>query len=91
MGKSSFRKTLADGSFIHITLAAIKPDKWRPHGVKYRYAWIQNGICRVLFDNHHGKKDHMHVDGAETYFTFESIQDLETRFEAEIRRLGGSL
>ena len=89
MGKDSVRQILSDKSFIEITLMPIRPDKWRPHGARYRFAWVQNGKCRVLFDNHHGKKDHMHLDGVEHPFEFESISHLRRRFEEEIRKLGG--
>ena len=91
MGRNSFRQVFSDGSFIEISLASIRPDKWRPHGVRYRFAWVQKGRCRVLFDNHHGKKDHLHIDGAEMPFEFESVAQLRKRFEEEIRKLGGTL
>ena len=28
-------------------------------------AWLRNGVFRVLFGNHHGKGDLMHLDGVE--------------------------
>ena len=85
------RVYLLDLSFIEWSLAEIKPDRWRPHGVRYRMAWIQNGICRVLFDNHHGKGDHMHLDGVERPYSFISFAKLREDFEREVRKLGGSL
>ena len=42
------RQSLPDGSFIEISVDRIEPDIWRPHGVRYRAAWIQNGECRIL-------------------------------------------
>jgi hypothetical protein len=85
------RAYLPDLSFIEWSLAEIKPDHWRPHGVKYRMAWIQNGSCRVLFDNHHGKGDHMHVDGVQKSYAFESFAKLKEDFENEVRKLGGQI
>ena len=64
------RRRLQDGSFIEGMIESIPKDRWRPHGVRYRLAWVQNGICRVLFDNHYGKEDHLHVDGAEQRYHF---------------------
>ena len=88
MGSSS-RIDLQDGSFIDWQIAPIRPDKWRPHGVKYRLAWIQHSECRVLVDNHHGKKDHFHIDGEERDYSFASIEKLWEDFFREIRKLGG--
>ena len=36
---------LSDGSFIEGSIEAITPDRWRPHGVRYRLAWIQEGLA----------------------------------------------
>lgn len=85
------RQYLTDGSFIERAVDAIEPDQWRPHGYRYRFAWIQKGICRVLFDNHHGKQDHCHIDGKEKLFRFTGIEQLLNQFYSEIRKLGGPL
>jgi hypothetical protein len=85
------RHSLPDKSFIDISIDQIKPDKWRPHGVKYRFAWIEKGICRVLFDNHAGKEDHCHIDGAEKSYRYSSIEMLYDDFVDEIKKLGGQI
>ena len=85
------RAYLPDLSFIEWSLAEIKPDRWRLHGVKYRMAWVQAGACRVLFDNHHGKGDHVHIDGVEKPYKFESFAKLKADFEQEVRKLGGRI
>jgi len=83
------RRDLGDGSFVDISLGPIKPDKWRPHGIKYRFAWVERGVCRVLYDNHSGKTDHCHIDGVERLYKFVSIETLYDDFAVEIRKLGG--
>ena len=83
------RHDLADGSFVDISIDEIKPDRWRPYGLRYRFAWVENRKCRVLFDNHHGKLDHCHIDGVEKAYQFVSIEKLQNDFDAEIRALGG--
>ena len=85
------RKRLMDGSFVDASIEIIKPDKWRPHGVRYRVAWIQDGNCRVLFDNHHGKGDHFHVDEVECEYKFLSIERLFEDFEEQVSILGGRI
>ncbi len=86
---SSVRTQLRDGSYIDWSIIRIKRDRWRPHGIKYRVAWVEDGKCRVLFDNHHGKEDHCHVDGAEKAYDFTTVEQLWSDFHAEVRQLGG--
>lgn len=59
--------------------------------MRYRLAWVQSGVCRVLFDNHHGKQDHQYVDGVESPYDFTTIHQLRLDFEREVRKLGGPL
>lgn len=89
MSPRLLRIQLSDGSFIDRSIERIQSDRWRPHGVRYRFAWIQNGKCRVLFDNHHGKGDHCHIDGVESSYQFTSAENLLEDFLQEIRNLGG--
>ena len=91
MSPREARRYLPDGSFIERSMEAIKPDRWRPHGIRYRYAWIQNGEPRVLFDNHHGKGDHVHVDREERPYKFTNLERLLEDFYSEIRKLGGAV
>ena len=87
---SSVRTALVDGSYVDWLITRIRADKWRPHGIRYRIAWIQKGECRILFDNHHGKRDHCHIDGIERAYEFTSAEQLWADFRAEVRKLGGS-
>ena len=89
MGRVSNRVTFPGGSFIESSIQEVKADEWRSHGVRYRLAWVQNGKCRVLFDNHHGKKDHRHIDGVESSYEFKTVGSLWLDFRAEVKRLGG--
>ena len=87
----SGRQVIAEGVFIEWSVSSIRPDRWRPHGVKYRLAYIEHGRCRVLFDNHTGKKDHFHVDKREFEYKFTNLGQLRRDFEAEITKLGVTL
>ena len=89
MSPKLVRRDLPDGSFVDISIELITSDRWRPHGVRYRFAWVEKGRCRVLFDNHHGKEDHCHIDDVEKSYSFESIEKLYDDFAAEVRNLGG--
>ena len=83
------RRELPDGSFIEVQIDIIEPDIWRPHGYKYRMAWVQDQVCRVLFDNHTGKVDHMHLDGEEAPYVFINIHQVIADFLIEVKKRGG--
>ena len=89
MGPKLPRQILDEDNFLEIAYYETEPDQWRPHGVRYRLAWIQKGVCRVLFDNHYGKADHFHVDGKETQYVFSTVYQLRLDFINLIKELGG--
>lgn len=82
------RRKLLDGSFIDFSIDKIKPDEWRPHGYRYRLAWIWDDECLVLFDNHHGKSDHFHIGEFEFPYEFISINQLIEDFDDLVKKLG---
>ena len=83
------RRRLSDGSFVDFSIDVIQPDEWRPHGFRYRLAWIKDEECLVLFDNHHGKSDHFHIGENEFQYDFVGIEQLNDDFESLVRKLGG--
>jgi len=83
------REYLSDASYIECGIHEIEPDRWRKHGVRYRLVWVQKLRARVIFDNHHGKSDHYHIDREEFPYHFESIDQVMTDFRAAIKKLGG--
>ncbi|MGK5084662.1 DUF6516 family protein [Bdellovibrionota bacterium FG-1] len=85
------RRYLDEQNFLEIAYYEIQADQFRPHGWHYRLAWIQNGKCRVLFDNHHGKADHYHADDEEFLYTFSDVDQLIADFTSLIRKLGGPI
>jgi len=85
------RQILDHENFLEIAFYQIESDRFRPHGWRYRLAWIQKGKCRILFDNHHGKADHYHVDEQEFPYKFKSIRQLRFDFIKLIQQLGGPL
>jgi hypothetical protein len=84
------REYRADGSYMDYSLEFVEADSWKPHGVRYRFSWIQNGRCRVLFDNHFGKPDHYHVDEEEFAYTFITVRQLYRDFIDQIKKLEAS-
>ena len=61
----------------------------------YKFNWIayneDNPEEKVLFDNHHGKKPHWHVNGQEEFFPWYSQEKSEQLFFQKIEARFGYL
>ena len=47
---------------------------------KYRLALVSNEVCVLRYDNEAGKGDHRHLDGVESDYQFESLEQLQQDF-----------
>jgi hypothetical protein len=59
-----------------------------PDGIRYRLAFVPGGKGEpaVLYDNHHPKGHHKHVDGQESAYEFAGVDRLLADFQDDIRR-----
>ena len=65
-----------------------KPNKHRPHGVKYRFYYgLAEGTCLLKYDNETGKGDHKHIGNTEEFYSFVSVNKLFADFFADINEL----
>ncbi len=69
-------------------------DAERPHGLKYRLYYGQQGLCLIRYDNERGKGDHRHYQNAEGQESEEpylwiSVQQLIADFKTDIERFRG--
>lgn len=80
---------LPDESIMEIVLWRL-PQRTpeRPHGLKYRLYYGRKGVCLVRYDNETGKGDHKHVRGRETPYEFESVEQLRSDFERDVKAVG---
>lgn len=60
-----------------------------PEGVRYRLAYIPYGTQEpmVLYDNHHRKGHHRHIQGVESPYPFTSGDRLLEDFQADVAHL----
>jgi hypothetical protein len=58
-------------------------------GVKYSLFYGRPGIREVSYDNERGKGDHRHFRGAETPYTFSSVEQLVVDFWSDVRAVRG--
>ncbi len=68
-----------------------RPDKERPHGVKYRLFYGYAGQCLVRYDNERGKSDHRHYKNREEHYQFVSVDKLIQDFSKDIDILRGEI
>lgn len=48
--------------------------------LKYRLAYVVDGVCVLRFDNEAGKGDHIHRNGKEAPYSFASLEKLLADF-----------
>lgn len=80
------RTIINDNEFTEIIIwevpRQIPPSK---HNLKYRLAYVTNGVCQIRFDNEQGKGDHFHICESEVTYEFQSIEKLFADFYEQIR------
>ena len=57
------------------------------HLYKYRLAYVDDGQCRLRFDNERGKGDHYHLHGQEMPYRFSTLSALFDDFFALISEM----
>lgn len=75
-----------DENLKELVVWAVPISEKYPEGVRYRMAFIPAGVesPTVLYDNHHPKGHHKHIDEKETPYRFTSINSLLEDFEKDI-------
>lgn len=70
-----------------------KPNRERPHSLKYRLFYGYPGKCLVRYDNERGKGDHRHYflggEEREENYQWVSVQQLMADFKGDIATLRG--
>lgn len=63
-----------------------EPVQGSRHPLKYRLAYVVNGVCVLRYDNEAGKGDHRHWGADETGYRFSTPEQLLADFMADIER-----
>jgi Family of unknown function (DUF6516) len=73
------------GNLVELVIWAV------PWGVRYRLAFIRYGdsVPIVLYDNHHPKGPHRHVEGVEESYPYTDLDRLLADFRADVSRIRG--
>ena len=81
------------GNLYEIVLWKVEPNPRHPEGVRYRLAFIRSGeeAPALLYDNHHPKGHHRHIEKHEQPYDFVSARQLVADFLAEASALAGAM
>jgi hypothetical protein len=88
MARLLLRDKLIDGSgdIRERVVWSVKVSPRHPQGVRYRLAYIPQGEMypTVLYDNHHPKGHHKHIEGREEPYIFTDVGQMQADFERDI-------
>jgi len=77
----------AEGDIIEMVVWKVpQPVSPCTHGFKYSLVYVVEGRRVIGFDNERGKGDHVHVEGEERPYAFESVERLIEDFVEAVER-----
>ena len=89
-----FREKTTDerGNLREMVIWQVEPNPRQPEGIRYRLALIRAGekAPAVLYDNHHPKGHHRHIEGVEEAYEFVNVEGLIADFMADLIRVSGA-
>lgn len=76
---------------MEVAIWKVPMSKQSPAGVRYRLAFVRRGerAPAVLYDNHHPKGHHRHIEGVEESYAFVDVDRLLQDFADHVRRVTG--
>jgi hypothetical protein len=80
------------GNLREMVIWQVEPNPRQPEGIRYRLALILAGERdpAVLYDNHHPKGHHRHLEGVEEPYGFVEVERLIADFMADVMRVTGA-
>jgi hypothetical protein len=81
------------GNLYEIVLWKVERNARHPEGLRYRLAFIRTGeeVPAILYDNHHPKGHHRHINGREVPYAFVTARRPVSDFLAEARASTGDV
>jgi hypothetical protein len=83
------KTTDEQGNVREMVIWEVAPNPRQPEGIRYRLALILAGEKQpaVLYDNHHPKGHHRHIEGVEEPYRFVDVDRLIADFMADVMRV----
>jgi hypothetical protein len=81
------RIAFSETAFAELVLWRVpKPVAGSAHELKYRLAYVIDGVCVLRYDNEAGRGDHRHFKGKQSAYSFETPEKLIADFQRDIAR-----
>jgi hypothetical protein len=80
-----------EGNIVELVIWEVPSTPENPAGRRYRLAFVRQGeqAPAVLYDNHHPKGHHRHIEGVTEPYAFADVDRLLLDFTADVRRIRG--
>ena len=78
------KKRHPNGSIVEMKIWQVKPDRHRPHGLKYSLAYIEKGKRVIGYDNAERKGDHRHYGQKTEGYKFNDVDRLMDDFLKDV-------
>ena len=78
----------SEGNRIEAVIWRIPAGEMRGESVRYRMAFLPKGFAKpvVLYDNHHPKGHHKHLEDVENGYEFSDVSALIRDFDRDVER-----
>ncbi len=73
-----------NGAITEVKIWSVPVSEHTPHGLKYSFVYVVNGIRIIGYDNERGKGAHRHIGGAEEPYAFTTTDQLIADFKADV-------
>lgn len=85
------REVIDENSFVERVVWLLPaPAAGSVHALKYRLAYVADGVCVVRYDNEAGKGDHRHIGAHELPYAFTTPEQLLADFWEDVQRWRGT-
>jgi hypothetical protein len=86
------KTTDEQGNVREMVIWQVAPNPRQPERIRYRLELVLAGEKEpaVLYDNHHPKGHHRHIEGVEEPYQFVDVDRLITDFMADVMRVTGA-
>ena len=86
------KTTDEQGNLREMVIWQVEPNPRQPEGIRYRLALVLVGekVPAVLYDNHHPKGHHRHIEGVEEPYQFVYVDRLIADFMADVTTVTGA-
>jgi hypothetical protein len=78
-------RILSESAFVEMVVRQLaRPQAGSTHALKYRLAFVVDGVCVLRYDNESGKGDHKHTGDKEMEYSFTTAEALLDDFWKDV-------